>query len=243
MIVMVQVEIQPNGVINVVHPEQAEIVRMYLTLDEQQNIRVTLKVKPNYTYSNKLYPRPALDYPQIESIIPGFSVLPNFLEDARVTPKYAKHYNTVLEEMVPNATPIACYADGYNFVGDAFITFAIALAMFEKYPQSTTDRLTRLLNMYKNNRYVNTVSNLNGWSQYVTSADDKNIAGSFRALIGAIYKSNGPECIPKLLQYVNDTFLSKSKIKFAQPTNWYPIAISGLLGFVLGSAVILATVP
>jgi hypothetical protein len=237
---MVKLQIHKNGVVNLLHPDpnHAEIVKLYLTLDPTTNhIKVTLTPKPNYLYSNKLISRYPISLTHVQSIIPGFQQEPLYLDEARITPQYANHYNRVLKNILPNAHPIYSYIDGYNFLGDAFINFALSLAIFEKNPEADTNTLVQTLNLYRSNKYLSTFALANGWTRYLTQVklDYRAIAASFKGLIGATYKANGPDCIPKLLQYINKTLMADSPINYQNNTNWFKYLITGLSGFVVGA--------
>ena len=235
---MVKVDIRNNGVINVVHPEQAERVRMYLKVNpEPPHIQVQLTPKPNYTYSNRLWSRLPLKMEHVQSIIPGFLLEPLYLDEARTTAPYAHHYNKVVKHMLPNAHPIYSYNDGYNFLGDAFINFALSIALFEQHPTHDTNSLYQLLNLYRNNKYLSTLCLSTGWSRYLTESiiDTKHLAGSFKGLIGSVYKANGPECIPALLQYVNKTLIKDTPIHFNKNKNWLTHILVATTGFVVGA--------
>jgi hypothetical protein len=92
------------------------------------------------------------------------------------------------------------------------------------------------MNLYKSNKYLSAVSIGTGWSKYLDkdTLDYKTLAGSYRALIGAIYKTNGPARMLDIMEYLNDEIIPDSKIKFNKNYNFWDQVMFLSLGFSSG---------
>lgn len=225
-------EVFEDGVVCCVDETMPEYVKLYLNVDEKNNIKVEYKIKENNLWSTKLSIKPEIDFKELKSVYPGFTLEPSYIDDARTTPKYAKKYNNTIQKVV-HCKNILSYADGYNFIGDAFINFVLSIAMFHKYPEKNTDELTKYVTLYKSNKYLSAISIGNGWYKYLDAdiLDYKSIAGSYRGLIGAIYKRNGPEKMMELMEHIHKELVPDSNMIFDNNINKW---IFGLFGFASG---------
>jgi len=224
-----------NGIIAAPNLEIPEYVKLFLNIENDTFVRVSCKVKQNNDWSAKINNKLPIDYKELKSVFPSFDIDLDYIDDARTTPRYAKNYNRVMQKIL-KCDSIASYADGYNFIGDAFINFVIAVAIYHKFPNKDTDTLTRYAQIYKNNKYISAVNIGSGWSKYLDKEtfDHKTLAGSYKGLIGAIYKSNDPSRLLDIMEYLNKEIIPDSKISFNNHTSHYTTLFYILGGFTLG---------
>ena len=209
------IEVFENGVITAPDENMPEYVKIFLKLDENNNIRVECKIKENNLWSGKFFKQPELDHKELKEILDDIPVDTDYLEDVRTTPTFAKNYNQVMRRML-RYSHMRSYADGYTFIGEAIINLVVATAMFEQFSDKDTDFLSNYANVYKNNKYLSAVSIASGWSKYLDTdtIDCKKIAASYRGLIGAMYKTNGINSLPHIMEYVKKNMLPDCKLSY-----------------------------
>lgn len=226
---MTQLIIQEDGVVKVYDENHKEYVRILLQVDETDNLKVQLKVKECYSYGNKLYPKNPLNLRAITDFIDeDLKVSEDSLDVARTTPSFAKHFNTVIGDILErqghaDIMPYTnSYSDGYSFVGEAFINFVTALVVYDMYPDDTSSELTNYANSLRNNDYLAGVSMNMGWSRYLTKMKQtskhhryfkKEIASSYKGLVGSLYEDNGIDKITELMKFVKNTVTPDSTLE------------------------------
>lgn len=209
------IEVFENGVITAPDENLPEYVKLFLKIDDHNNIRVEYKVKQNNIWSGKFFKQPELDHKELKEILEDIPVDTDYLEDVRTTPTFAKNYNQVMRRMLRSAH-MRSYADGYTFMGDAIINLVVAIAMFNQFSDKDTDFLSNYANVYKSNKYISAVNIASGWSKYLDTEklDCKKLAASYRGLIGAMYKTNGVSNLPHIMEYVKKNMLPDCKLSF-----------------------------
>lgn len=186
-----------------------EYIKLYFTVDEQtQQVHLHHKIKQQNQFAGVLHDKPPLEPFDVD--IGWLDCDTILLDMARTTPKFAESANNVLQHITDPPQQIGNYTtQGMSFVGEAIINFAIAMAVASKFPHENSDNMQRIASIYKCNKYLAAMSVATGFSKYLTTDEVKytNLARSWKAFIGALYLSNGPEKLPDIFNLIHKEVL------------------------------------
>ena len=219
---MTQVEIRKDGSVRVYDEENKEYVRVLLQLKEDDTLNVGLKVKEQYVYTNKLYPKPPLNMKAITDLIEeDLQVDEEYTDIARTTPEFASHYNNILSTILDDSEVevevnegMDSYRSGYSFIGEAFINFVISLVVYHSFPEEDSTSLLARVNLLRSNYYLACVSMNSGWARYLALPSwakhsethrRRMIAASFKGLVGSLYEANGIEKMFEIMKFIKKT--------------------------------------
>jgi hypothetical protein len=238
-------------------PHANEITNVVAYMNNEFAKKLYITLNKSYLFSNKMYPKVAIPPNIFDNSVGntfGLTLSDAYFDIARTTPDYAfkfnkmasKHINSIVDE---NGTPIypymKNYGDGYSFVGDAFINFVTALVAFDTFPNESSSTLIAFATLFRNNEYLADIYTSNILSQYLTKTKKstnsnrqscRQRAGSFKGLIGLLYKENGAEKMIDLLCFVNNETVPKTMFDFTGKkfhTNLY-MSLVAVGGFTIG---------
>lgn len=212
-----------------------ELTKVVAYMNNEFAKKLYIELNKSYLFSNKMYPKVAIP-PNIfaNSVINtfGLTLSDAHFDIARTTPNYAfkfnrmasKHINDIVDE---HGTPIypymKHYGDGYSFVGEAFINFVTALIAFETFPNESSSTLSTFATIFRNNEYLANIHTSDIFSPYITKTKKstnskrqsyRQQAGSFKGLIGLLYKENGAKKMIDLMYFVNKEIVPKTIFDF-----------------------------
>lgn len=178
-----------------------------------------LKVPKALIHLNRMFP--AFDIDMSDFKVDGLKLSKEGVDISRTTQEYAQQFN---KSIVNGEWPyMKSHSDGYSFIGEAFINFVSALAVYEMFPNETSSNLINFANEYRNNKYISEMASTKGLSQYITklkksqltrSKCQRQSATAFKGLIGVLYAENGNSKLPEIMRYVNDFLIPENKIDF-----------------------------
>lgn len=208
----------------------AEVDNQVLYANKELDKKINLKINKDFLYNNNLFPKPEIDAVAIHSLLESESldIDNNMLDIARTTHDYAVKFNEIIGDIscpiCPYAVPyMLSTADGYSFVGEAFVHFVSALAVYDMFPTETSANLTNYANIIKGNCHLSKTSNALGLSKNLTKLRKvqrsyrqfcKEGAMAYKGLIGAVYRQHGPSKIIEIMRFVNKTLVTNNIVDF-----------------------------
>lgn len=237
------------------HANENTKVVAYMNNEFAKKIYITMN--KSYLFSNKMYPKIAIP-PNVfaNSVLNtfGLTLSDAYFDIARTSPEYAfkfnkmarKHIDDIVDE---HGTPIypymKNYGDGYSFIGDAFINFVTALVAFETFPNESSSTLSTFATIFRNNEYLANIHTSASFSQYITKTKKstlsnrqsyRQLAGSFKGLIGLLYKENGAENMIDLMSFVNNEIIPRTMFDFTgkETRTLLRMSLIAVAGFFIG---------
>jgi dsRNA-specific ribonuclease len=132
------------------------------------------------------------------------------------------------------------YTDGYSFLGEAFINFVTALAVYEMFPNETSASLTTFANLFRNNAYIadvysyfeiaNLISKVRK-DQQTKKKSSKQLASSFKGLIGMMFVQHGNSKMIDIMKFVNNIIIPNNKVDFTGKEAINSITDIGIMWF------------
>lgn len=251
-------EINPTGLLKVFNEKDMERIKLFLNIQEDNTIKVQFRVKDRPLYTALMHTKPEMGeefFVEVED--KQLKIDYEHFDNARTTPSFAKYYNNVFADIITETLdndettvelvyPMKSYADGYNFVGEAFVHLVTALIAYHRDPNGTTDTLTKYANMIRSNIYLSATSITHGLSKYmaihknIVNQDKrmmKSMANVYKGMVGGLYRSNDMQDIPYILQYIKDTLVPESNINFVgdRKNKVVTYVMLAMGGFLLGS--------
>lgn len=183
------------------------------------NDNFVLKTPKSLIHMNRMFPPFDIDMKDFK--IEGLKLSKEGADISRTTLEYAEQFN---KSIVNGDCPyMKSHSDGYSFIGEAFINFVTALAVYEMFPNETSSTLINFANLYRNNKYISDMASSKGMTQYITKIKKSQLtrtkfqrqsATSFKGLIGVLYAENGNSKLTEIMSYVNNCLIPNNKIDF-----------------------------
>lgn len=183
------------------------------------DVKFLLKTSKSLIHTNRMFP--PFDIDMADFKIEGLNLSNDGVDISRTTQEYAEQFN---KSIINGDCPyMKSHSDGYSFIGEAFINFVTALAVYEMYPNETSSALVEFANIYRNNKYISDMASAKRMSQYITKIKKTQLtrvkfqrqsATSFKGLIGILYAENGNSKLPEIMSYVNDCIIPNNKVDF-----------------------------
>ena len=183
------------------------------------NERIVLRTLKTLLHSNRLFP--PFDIDMTDFSTPDLVLSKEGADISRTTQEYASIFN---DSIIRSSCPkMKSHSDGYSFIGEAFINFVTALAVYDMYPNETSSNLVTFANLYRNNEYISDMTTVLGMNQYLTkikksqltrSKFQRQSACSFKGLIGVLYAENGNAKLTEIMKYVNKCIIPSNEIDF-----------------------------
>jgi len=183
------------------------------------NENFVLKTPKSLIHMNRMFPPFDIDMTDFKT--EGLKLSKEGADISRTTQEYAEQFN---KSIVNGDCPyMKSHSDGYSFIGEAFINFVTALAVYEMFPNETSSSLITFANIYRNNKYISDMLSSKGMAQYITKMKKSQLtrtkfqrqsATSFKGLIGVLYAENGNSKLTEIMSYVNDFLIPNNKIDF-----------------------------
>ena len=217
---------------------------------------VFLEINKSYMYSNNLHPKISIPnniFSETFRNTCGLTLKDTNFDIIRTTPMYAFKFNSVVSKYVEKVVDengleifphMKNYTDGYSFVGDAFIHFVAALAVYEMFPDESSSSLTNLATSFRNNNNLADIYTKVDMSPYISKVKKSNImkrqsnrqlAGSFKGLVGMLYKENGIDNMFNILRFVNNEIVPYHTLLFNKKADVISLAtiiLSTLFGWI-----------
>lgn len=228
-----------------------EYTRMIVNLGEKQ---VCIEINRSYLFSKRLFPK--IPVKNVFFNVDCLTMSDNNFDIVRTTTDYTYQFNKVISKFVDTIVDehgkilipqMLGYSDGHSFVGEAFVNFVTAIAVYEMFPNETSSELTTYANLFRNNNYIADMYSNTKFAKYLTKTKkDQNIgpkktakqlAGSFKGLIGMLYKENGIGKMIDIMKYVNEELIPNNIVDFTGKENSntlinsFLITISTLVGW------------
>jgi hypothetical protein len=215
------------------HANENTNIVAYMNNDFAKKIYIMLN--KSYLFSHKMYPKIAIPKNIFANSVLntfGLTLSDAHFDIARTSPDYAfkfnkmarKHINNMVDENgVPIYPYMKHYGNGYSFIGDAFINFVTALVVFDMFPNESSSTLSTFATIFRNNEYLANINTSASFTQYLTKSKkstlsnhqlNRQIAGSFKGLIGLLYKENGAEKMIDLMSFVNNEIVPSTIFDF-----------------------------
>lgn len=181
--------------------------------------RIVLKTLKTVMHMNSMFP--AYDIDMSDFKVDNINISKHGVDISRTTQEYAKQFNKTI--INGNCPYMKSNSDGYSFIGEAFVNFVTALAVYEMFPNETSSTLINFANLYRNNKYISDISTTMGMNQYITkmkkvqlsrSKFERQSASSFKGLVGVMYAENGNSKLTEIMEFVNNCLVPNNKIDF-----------------------------
>lgn len=193
--------------------------------------KINLKIIKDYLYNNNMFPKTDIDIGTIKNLLNAFNLKidEEMVDIARTTHDYAAKFNESISDLIGSdgSSYVIPYmlssSDGYSFVGEAFVHFVTALAVYDMFPTETSANLANYANIIKGNYHICKTSNSIGLGKNLTKLRKvqrsykqfcKDGATAYKGLIGCIYRRNGAEKIIDIMRFVNKTLITNNIIDF-----------------------------
>lgn len=231
---------------------RGENTKLIINIGDKQ---VYVEINRSYLFKNRLYPK--IPVKDIFFNLDGLTLSDDNFDIVRTTTDYADRFNKIVgkyvdtiidkngKELVPY---MMSYSDGYSFVGEAFVNFVTAIAAYEMFPNSTSSELTTFANVFRNNIYIADVYSNTKFAQYLTKTKKdqttspkktaKQLAASFKGLVGMLYKENGMAKMIDIMKFVNEELVPNNIVDFTGKDNSdsilnaFIIVISTMFGWI-----------
>jgi hypothetical protein len=215
--------------------QDSEHIEQIVYIDNDLTDRVILKLNKCCFINNGMYPKKPIDSVILNNIkkYTNVNVTTEMVDISRTTHAYAKKFNETIMDTIGDVFeetycqfkgtgPVMLSgADGFSFIGEAFINFVTALIVYDLFPTESSSNLTNYANTLRNNEYLAIVSDKLGLSDTITKLrkvqlapkqQTKNSAMAYKALVGNMYR----DCknIVDIMRFVNKTVYAKNIIDF-----------------------------